>query len=119
MNIIVLSALLSASNTDILNSTRLQTVPHGGSLTFEFSSNLADATNNYTLSIQMPNGDTPLNDILIPGSNPSLAGVLDERTKLMITLPIQQGGHAVVSVTETGAALLIYRIMYSGPRIPQ
>lgn len=110
---IVVSGLLTASNTDILQGTRLQTVPQGGFLTFEIISNLNDATNNYTASIQLPSGDTPLNAVLVPGSNPSLAGVMDDRQKLLISAPVRQGGHTVFSVTESGTAILFYRVTYT------
>ena len=64
--LIILSDIASASDTDILQGTRLQTVPRGGFLTFELQSNENDATNSYTVSIQMPNGDTPLNTVRVP-----------------------------------------------------
>ncbi len=109
--IITLSDVLSADNTDILQGTRLQTVPQGGFLTFEIQSDANDASNYYTASIQMPNGDTPLNTVRVPrGDN---AGELDERKKLMITLPVAQGGHTVFSVDETGTAVLTYRVTYT------
>lgn len=110
---IVLSGLLGASNTDILQGTRLQTVPRGGFMTFEIQSSLADGSNNYTCSIQMPNGDTPLNNVLVPGTTPTDDGILDDRQKLQITLPVAQGGHVVFSATETGTAALIYRVTYT------
>ena len=60
MGPIILSSQESATNADILQGTRLQTVPAGGVLTFELQSADNDATNNYTVSVQMPGGDTPL-----------------------------------------------------------
>ncbi len=110
--LIVLSAQLTASSTDILQGTRLQTVPAGGYLTFELESNLADATNNYTATIQLPDGSNPLNGVLVPANGAGASGVIDDREKLMVTLPVAQGGHAVFSVTETGAAVLTYRVTY-------
>ena len=107
---IVLSGLLTASNTDILQGTRLQTVKRGV-LTFELSADSADGTNNYTTTIQLPNGDTPLNAVLVPASG--TVGLLDDRNKLQVTFPIRSdGGHPVFSVTETGAASLIYRVTH-------
>jgi hypothetical protein len=113
--LIVLSDIASASDTDVLQGTRLQTVPRGGFLTFEFQSNENDATNYYTVSIQMPNGDTPLNTVRIPAGNGGndTAGILDDRQKLMITLPVAQGGHSVLSITETGTAVLAWRVTYT------
>lgn len=112
---IILSGLLSASNSDILQGTRLQTVPANGVLMFEFQASDADATNNYSVSVQLPGGDTPMESVLIPcGNSTGLAGVLDMRTKLQATFPVGQGGHAVVGVTLTGTAEVIYRITYQG-----
>jgi hypothetical protein len=113
MGPIILSGLESASNSDILQGTRLQTVPAGGILTFELQSNAATATSNNTVSIQMPNGDTPLNNTLVPTSNPGLAGVIDERQNLTVSFPISQGGHCVFSTTETGSTQLTWRVTYT------
>ncbi|MEL0100042.1 MAG: hypothetical protein VW907_10840 [Opitutae bacterium] len=109
--IITLSDIESADNSDILQGTRLQTVPQGGFLTFELQSSSNDATNYFTTSIQMPNGDTPLNTVRVPSGDGT--GELDERKKLMITLPVAQGGHAVFSVDETGTAVLAWRVTYT------
>lgn len=109
--VIVLSGLAYATDTDILSGTRLQTVPAGGFLTFEFQASENSQTNNYTVSIQMPNGDTPLNGVNVPAG--VTVGALNSLEKMMITLPIQQGGHTVLSATETGAATLAYRVTYS------
>jgi len=114
---IILSGLESASNADILQGTRLQTVAGSGFLTFELQASDNDATNFYTVSVQMPGGDTPLNATRIPcGNSTGLAGVLDTRTDLTATFPISQGGHCVFSCTETGDAELAWRITYSPAR---
>ena len=109
--IIVESALISATTNDILQGTRLQTVPRNGILTFELSADLAAAANQYTATIQLPNGDTPLNGVLVPASG--VIGQLDDRNKLQASFPTGQGGHAVLSVTETGTAVLIYRVTFT------
>ena len=43
MGPIILSSTESATNTDILQGTRLQTVPSGGVLTFELQANKNDS----------------------------------------------------------------------------
>lgn len=110
--VIVLSDL-DGSNTDILQGTRLQTVPAGGFLTFEMLSDLNTSAANNKVSIQMPNGDTPLNDVNVPAEPNAVQGVMDDRQKMMITLPIAQGGHTVFSVAQTGAAVMTWRVTYS------
>ena len=108
--LITLSDIEVADNSDILQGTRLQTVPAGGFLTFELESDSNDATNYFTVSIQMPNGDTPLNSVRVPAGT---AGQLDSRKKLMVTLPIAQGGPTVFSADETGTAQLTWRVTYT------
>jgi len=111
---IILSSQESAGNSDILQGTRLQTVPAGGFLTLELQASDNDATNHYTVSIQMPGGNSPMQDVRIPcGHTSGLAGVIDERENLTATFPIMQGGHCVFSCTETGSAELSWRITYS------
>ncbi len=117
MGPIILSSVESATNSDILQGTRLQTVPAGGILTFELQASDNDATNFYTVSVQMPGGDTPLNATRIPCGNTSgLAGVIDERTNLTASFPISQGGHCVFSCTETGTSELTWRVTYTPAR---
>ena len=113
MGPIILSNVETATNTDILQGTRLQTVPAGGVLTFELQSSVNESTNNFAVSVQMPNGDTPLNSVNVPGSNPAIGGVIDERQNLTVSFPITQGGHCVFSATETGAAALTWRVTYT------
>jgi len=114
MGPIILSSVEVGSVADILQGTRLQSVPSGGLLTFELQCADNDATNNYTVSIQLPGGDTPMNGTRIPGGNSTgLAGVIDERTNLTATFPIQQGGHCVFSCTETGDSELAWRVTFT------
>ncbi len=110
---IILSGQEAATNTDILQGTRLQTVPASGYLLFELQASDNDATNNYTVSIQMPNGDTPANSVRVPcGNSTGLAGVIDDRTALRMRFRIAQGGHCVFSTTETGDSELTWRVTY-------
>ena len=113
MGPIILSNYEVASNSDILQGTRLQTVPAGGVLTFELQASTMDTANNFAVSIQMPNGDTPLNNTLVPGCNPALGGVIDERQNLTVSFPIMQGGHCVFSCVETGTTQLSWRVTYT------
>ncbi len=115
MTVIVLSGQEIATAADILQGTRLQTVPHSGFLLFELQASDNDATNNYVASIQMPSGATPLNAARIPcGNSTGLAGVIDERTALRLRFRIAQGGHCVFGCTETGDSELTWRVTYTG-----
>jgi len=107
---IVLSAAIAASDTDILQGTRLQTVPAGGYLTFEIQASLANATNRYDVTIQLPDGSTPMNGVIVPGAT---ADIIDDRQKLMASFAIAQGGHCVFGLAETGTALALWRVTYT------
>jgi len=112
--IIVLSDIESATNADILASTRLQNAPSNGIMTFEMQAADAVAANRYDVSIQMPSGDTPLEGVLVPGGiTAGLAGILDERTVMKASFPVQQGGHVVFGVVETGDTEFTWRLTFS------
>lgn len=99
----------AATNADILAGTRLNAIPYNGIITFDFLANLNNATNNFVLTIQLPGGDVPVDAQLVPGSNPSLDGVLDERQLFRASYTAVQGGHFNVSLTETGTAIVTWR----------
>jgi hypothetical protein len=107
------SATIIATDTDILAGTRLNSIPYGGTLTLEFAADLNNATNNFTVTIQLPSGDVPIDAQPVPGTNPSLGGVLDTRTLLRASFPASQGGHFNISLTETGAAIATWRAVLS------
>ena len=113
MGPIILSGYESATNADILQGTRLQTVPAGGVLTFEMQASANNSGNYSAVSVQMPNGDTPMNSTRVPTSNPALGGVIDERQNLTVSFPIMQGGHCVFSATSTGGATFTWRVTYT------
>ncbi len=110
---IVLSTQEVATNTDILQGTRLQTVPSNGVLLFELEADLADATNNFVVTIQLPDGSTPLNGVLVPANAQGVDGVLHEFEKLAVMFAIGQGGHPVFSCVESGTAVLTHRVTYT------
>lgn len=114
MGPIILGGFEAASNTDILQGTRLQTVPGPGVLTFEIQAADNVAANNYSVSIQLPGGDTPMNGTPIPGgATAGLAGILDERMNLTASFPITQGGHCVFSCVEVGDTEMTWRVTYT------
>ena len=108
---IVLSNVEIGTNSDILQGTRLQTVPQGGYLTFELQSNTNGSNDFVTVSIQMPNGDTPLNGVKVPSG--ASTNALNNNDKTQITLPVAQGGHTVFSCEETGSSALVWRVTYT------
>lgn len=115
MTTIVLSGQEAATNTDILQGTRLQSMPGVGILTFELQASDNVAANHFTVSIQMPGGTTPMDGVLVPaGEVAGLAGVIDDRVKLLASFAITQGGHCLFSCIETGDTELTWRLTFSG-----
>lgn len=107
------TASIIATDTDVLNGTRLNAIPYNGTLTLDFLADLNTAAAHFVLTIQLPSGDVPVDSQLVPGSNPGLAGVLDERQLLRFTFVATQGGHFTVSLTETGTAIATWRAVLS------
>lgn len=107
------SAVITATNADILNGTRLNSIPYNGVLTFDVMADLNNATNRFNVTIQEPDGDVPIDSQIVPGANPSLGGVLDERQLFRFSMPVRQGGHVNIALTETGAAICTWRAVLS------
>jgi len=106
---IIESGLVAASTADLLSTGRLNAIPYNGVLTLQFLADLADASNNYSLTIQKPNGDVPIDGQLVPAANPTADGVLDDRQMLEVAFQATQGGHFTVTLTETGTTVLTWR----------
>jgi len=98
-----------ATNTDVLSAGRLNSIPYAGTLTLCFLADLATAAAQYTLTIQKPNGDVPVDAQLVQASSSGADGVMDEREWLKMTFAANAGGHFVVSLTETGTAVCMFR----------
>jgi len=104
--------VIVATNADILNGTRLNAIPYNGTLTFEVMANLANATNRYTMTIQLPNGDVPVDSQTVPAGQEvdgALGGQLDDRLLFRMSFPAFQGGHFNISLTETGTAVCTWQ----------
>lgn len=103
------SGIVAATTADLLGSGRLNAIPYNGTLILELLSQFNDATNNYTVSVQKPNGDVPIDAQVVPGCNPALAGVLDDRQLLRMSFRASQGGHFTITLTESGTAVCAWR----------
>ncbi len=98
------SALISATNLDVLSAGRLNAIPYNGNLTLRFLADLGDATNNYVLTIQDPDGHTPVNAQTVWASAAGTDMLMDDREVMQFTFNAGQGGHFTVSLTENGTA---------------
>ncbi len=101
--------VLIATNSDVLSGGRLNAIPFNGELVLDFLADLSNATNNFAITIQKPDGDVPIDAQQVTGANPSLGGVLDERQLSRYRFIATQGGHFTIVATETGAAILTVR----------
>ncbi len=106
---IYLSGLEAATNTNLLANSRLETIPAGSrALMFRCSANLADATNSYALTIELPSGMIPVDGQIVAANGDGATGVLDERTLKQWTWFAVPGGRFIISVVETGTALFFW-----------
>lgn len=109
MPIITETGREAASNADVLSTGRLVTIPVGR-VKVEVQANANDATNNFVATLTLPGGEAPWLTIQVPGSNPALTGVLDDRQTLVGIFDITEPGHLTLAVVESGTALLDWRI---------
>jgi len=103
------STNILATNTDVLSVGRLNAIPYNGTLTLRFLADLATAAAQYVLTIQKPDGDVPVDSQLVNASSSGADGVMDDREVLQFTFEARQGGHFVVSLTETGTAVCMFQ----------
>ncbi len=108
---IYLTNSIAATVADILNDTRLSSIPYGGQLTLQCLGSLNSLANHYTVTIQLPDGKVPVDDQRVSANDSGVEGVLDSRMLDQFTFPAAQGGHFTISFTETGAATLAWRVV--------
>lgn len=111
---IYLTGVEAATNADILLNTRLTSIPYGGSLTIQALSNLNNATNRYSVTIQLPDGSVPVDTQFVSAGQEvegALGGQLDSRLLDQWSFPASQGGHFTISFTETGTAIVTWRVV--------
>lgn len=103
--------LVAATNTDLLSGGRLNAIPYNGILRIQLLADLGDVTNNYTLILQLPNGDVPVDGQVVPASGSGADMVLDDRELWQLAYPTGgTGGHFVISLTENGTATCAVRV---------
>jgi len=107
MSMIKETFALVGDNADILAApSRLAAMPADGVLTLEVSITHNDATNFGTITLQMPDGENPFTDLLIPFNGYSdTDGVIHDQTALQFSMQVEQGGHVLISYDETGTVV--------------
>lgn len=111
---IYLTGFEAASNTDVLNNTRLTSLPYPGNITIQALANLNNATNGYTITIQLPDGSVPVDSQRVSAGQEvegALGGQLDDRLLDQWTFPGINGGHFTIAFTESGTAVVTWRVV--------
>lgn len=104
--------ILGADSEDVLKApSRLAAIPFNGTLVIEISTSAATTANNGSLTIQLPDGEVPVDHVVIPAVQTS--GSLDDRDKTMYVFPARQGGHFGLDWDQTGNAVGIMRVTLS------
>jgi len=112
---IIVTGFETGSNADVLQGTRLQTVPANGILLLEMQAADNVAANSYTAALQMPNGSVPFTGMLVPGGGATgLAGIISSFEAFRASFRVTQGGHTVLDFTETGDTEVFWRVTYKG-----
>ncbi len=110
MGMIKESFLLTATDADILAApSRLAAIPRDGILTIEVASSDCDNTNQGQLTLQLPDGIIPFEDLIIPASRSApVDAVMDIDTKFIVTVPVAQGGHVGLAYLEVGTVGIFF-----------
>ncbi len=104
MALIKESFFLTATNTDILAApSRLAAIPSNGVLTIEVTALECDVTNFSEITLQLPGGAFPFQDLIVPANGFSITEIiLHTETELVFVIPVEQGGHVLYQMTENG-----------------
>jgi len=108
--VIVVTGREAATNTDILQGTRLQTAPAAGTLTLEMQASANSAANNHVTSLQLPDGQNPFDSLIVPEGVTD--GGINQDDKVQGTFAFRQGGHAVFATVLTGTSIMDWRATY-------
>lgn len=100
---------LAATNSDLLaaGTSRLASIPYNGQLILEMQADACDGTNQFAISVQLPDGSTPLDSVPLPAG--VTANCLNANEKYQAAFQVAQGGHVTVNCVETGTAVMILR----------
>jgi len=113
MSVIKETFVFNASNSDVLAApSRLTSIPKPGVLTIEATATDSDGANFATMTLQLPGGDIPFENLRIPANGISTTdNVMHSDTELKITVAVAAGGHVLLSVTESGSVAQIMFIV--------
>ena len=111
---IVVSDFVTATSSNVLAGTRLQNFATRGAVVIEMECSEADATNNGRVTLQFPDGETPLDNVLVPANAQGQAGVIDNNTEYAFATNILvPGGILLLGFTITGSCQVTYRVTFT------
>ena len=106
---IVESYYIVGTTGDILAApSRMSSIPYNGTLIIEAQASDNDTTNTMSMTIQLSDGSTPLENVRIPKG--VTADGLNMDDKYQVSFPVTQGGHVLASITETGTCTALVRV---------
>lgn len=111
---IIVSEEETATNTDMLAGTALETIPANGVVLVEACGADCIAANHYTLTFSV--GDViPLNGTLVTSHSMTAGttGILDDNTSLNFKQRVAKGDKIMMACTETGDTELVWRVTFS------
>ena len=98
-----------AANTNLLNGTRLETIPAGSrALHFRCAADLSNGTNAMSLTIELPSGMIPVDGQQVLAAADNIVGALDERTLMQWTWYAPAGGRFLLSVADLNGTATIF-----------
>jgi len=111
MPVIKETYLLIASDADVLAApSRLAAIPSNGTLTLELSATHCGPTNHATVTLQLPDGTIPLEDVHIPFGGHISEVSIHNMTALQIQFGVSAGGHVLLAITEAGTVASVFII---------
>ena len=108
---IVITGYNSATAKDVLNGTRLSSIPYEGELVFEMLADaVSDAGTNYAqATIQLPSGDVPINNQRIHSAREGI-GTLNDDDETLFSFSAENGGHFFLDFNINGTIGVAWRI---------
>lgn len=110
------SFLLSATDADILAApSRLAAIPSAGVMLIEASSTACTALSFGSLTLQLPGGDTPFEDLIIPTGtgiqvNDNPQSILNSHTAFQVSFNVAAGGHVGLAYSLTGTSVILIMV---------
>ncbi len=103
---------LGSSTEDVFAApSRLNAIPSRGVLTLELSCTDGQTTNHGLVTLQLPGGELPFENMRMPYNAYSADyDVMHDDTSLVFQFQVEQGGHVLLSYEEVGTVVGLFVI---------